>query len=377
MRTKTVCLLLFISSLSFAAKPEFGGYLSDMPSMIWTNIPQSTLWAENLLHNRLNFSWRFAKYFKFDAAMRNRLMLGSEGLISQTEMNADKMPMDLSLNCIETKNMILNTAIDRFSFTFEKNKWQIVLGRQRINWGQTFVWNPNDIFNTYSFFDFDYPERPGCDALKAVYYNSETASTELAVSYKSHNFTAALMHHWNRKSIDFQVLGGILENNNAVLGGAVTGNVKKLNLRGEFSVFKQITKMDTTGIIAAVSFGMDYMFENSLMLQGEILYNTVANSSTNGIMSLYSASLSAKTLSICDWNVFAQASYPLTPRLKGSLSGMYFIDAKAFYSGFSFDYSLKDNLDLSAIAQYFYASKNSQLPNIQALFGFVRLKWSF
>ena len=34
-------------------------------------------------------------------------------------------------------------------------------GRQRINWGQTFVWNVNDVFNAYSYFDFDYKERPG------------------------------------------------------------------------------------------------------------------------------------------------------------------------------------------------------------------------
>ena len=53
--------------------------------------------------------------------------------------------------------------------------------RQRINWGQTLVWNPNDIFNAYSYFDFDYIERPGSDAIRLQYYPDYSSAIEMAV----------------------------------------------------------------------------------------------------------------------------------------------------------------------------------------------------
>jgi hypothetical protein len=362
---------------------EVKGYVSDMPSVIWQNVPQSTWYWQNLTHNRLDFSWQFAKYFSLDASMRNRFIFGSETMIDAGEMNFDKGYADLTWNCFADKTAILNTTFDRFFLTFEREKWKLQLGRQRINWGQTFVWNPNDIFNTYSFFDFDYPERPGCDAVRATYFHNETASTELAASV-NHNgkTTAALMHHWNWKNFDFQVIGGIFEQSDVVLGGAWTGDFSGLNLRGEFSFFQPFENNSnwklSEPVTLSASIGLDYLFSNSLMLQAEALYNNVEKSSADGgLMSMYSAPLSAKMLSICEWNIFAQASYPITPRLNGSLSGMYFVGLDAFYAGVSLDYSLFENVDLSLISQYFTTDNSSVSGGIKACLGFARIKWSF
>ncbi|MCG8318265.1 MAG: hypothetical protein MI921_02070 [Cytophagales bacterium] len=52
-----------------------------------------------------------------------------------------------------------------------------VIGKHRINWGKSYVWNPNDVFNAYSFFDFDYEERRGTDALLIKYTTSPFSST--------------------------------------------------------------------------------------------------------------------------------------------------------------------------------------------------------
>jgi hypothetical protein len=128
----------------------------------------------------------------------------------------------------------------------------------------------------------------------------------------------------------------------------------------------------------AVSVGADYIFTNSLMLQAEVLYNNVNDTfSENGLMGLYAAPLSAKYLSICNWNVFVQTSYPITSRLNGSLAGMYFVDIQSYFAGFSLDFSVIENLDLSFIAQYFSTLGNSKLENIQMFLGFVGMKYSF
>ncbi len=364
-------------------KKEFGfsGYISDMPSVIMEN-PDSTWMWENLIHNRLNLGFQVNENWRMDVSMHNQLITGN--ILKQPgyseSIDFDKGWLDMSWNIINTGNVLLNTTFDRLFVTFEKDKWDLKLGRQRINWGQTLVWNPNDIFNTYSYFDFDYIERPGCDAFRGTYYHNETSSTELAVSVDySDKVTAAMLHHWNWKNFDYQVIGGILTESDIVVGGACTGDFKGVNLRGEFSYFQPVENFaDTTGIVA-VSVGADYSFKNSLMLQTEILYNNVGNAFTSArLLSLYTAPLSAKYLSICDWNIFGQASYPFTPRFSGSLSGMYFVEVKSCYAGLSIDYSLLENLDLSFITQYFTSVKQSTtIGDMQSWLGFVRLKYFF
>ena len=357
---------------------SLSGYVSGMPSFIVQ--PGSDVWWQGLVHNRLNFGWQLSKYLRIDAGMRNRFITGSEAMIDPQSIDADAGLMDLSWNWFDagTKNnsSLLNTTFDRLNFTFEKGKWRLQLGRQRINWGQTFVWNPNDLFNTYSFFDFDYPERPGCDAFRGTYFHNATASSELAVSAnRNGKITVAAMHHWNAKGLDYQIIAGEQDEIDLVIGGAVTGSIDGLNLRSEMSYFHPAKNIADTSGIVAVSVGADYSFGNSLMLQAEVLYNNVGQS--GGLMDIYTAPLSAKRMSICNRTAFANASYPITPRLNGSLSSMYFVEIQSCYAGLTLDYSVIENLDFSFVAQYFTTFGASTAGNIQLLLGFARLKYSF
>ncbi|MDR1644559.1 MAG: DUF1302 family protein [Tannerellaceae bacterium] len=353
-----LCLALIAGSMAAqTGKPELSGYVSDMVSVV-AQRPSATWAWENLLHNRLNFGWQFAANWRMDAGMRNRYIAGNLG----------------------DKEHELHATFDRLYLTFEQGPWNLQLGRQRVNWGQTLVWNPNDLFNTYSFFDFDYVERPGSDAFRATRYHSPTASTELAASLNaSHRVTAALLHRWNRNNFDYQVMGGLYAGSDIVAAGAWSGDFRGLNFRGEVSLFHPTDSLpaDGSGFVIAASVGMDYMFPNSLMLQAEALYNNGGNASSAGLMGLYEAPLSAKHLSISDWNMFMQASYPLTPRLNASLSALYFAGIQAFYAGCSLDCSVAGDLDLSFIAQYFAASDIAGLGNMQILLAFARLKYSF
>jgi len=373
---------IFLGCFLFCCSPlvaqELSGYINGMPSMI-VQQPDTETWWQMLAHNRLNFGWQMTGSLRVDAGMRNRFITGSQALLDPKSINYDPGWLDLSWNLAEREKALVNTSFDRLNITFEKNKWKLQAGRQRINWGQTFVWNPNDIFNTYSFFDFDYPERQGCDAFRTTYYHNATSSSEFAVSANHENkVTTALIHRWNRKNVDYQIIAGEQSETDFVLGGALTSDVKGLNFRSELSYFHPLKNFADTSGIVAVSVGTDYVFSNSLMLQTEVLYNNVSKAfSENGLMRLYSAPLSAKNLSICNWNVFVQASYPITPRLNGSLSNMYFIDIKSCYAGLSLDYSVIENLDFSFIAQFFSTFGNSKLGDMQVFLGFTRLKYSF
>jgi hypothetical protein len=376
------CGLLLFFCLSVTAQ-ELSGYVSGMPSLI-VQQPGDNTWWQMLVHNRLNFKWQMTEHLRIDAGMRNRFLTGSKEMLNPGSIGFDSGWMDLSWNWanVGTKHdlsQLGNTSLDRLYVTFEKDKWKLQAGRQRINWGQTFVWNPNDIFNTYSFFDFDYPERPGCDAFRGTYFHNETSSSELAISANhSHKITTALLHRWNKNNVDYQLIAGEQAEADFVIGGALTSDVKGLNLRSELSYFHPIKHIADTSGIVSVSVGADYLLPGSLMLQAEVLYNNVNKVfSENGLMALYSAPLSAKTLSISNWNIFINASYPITPRLNVALSSMYFVDIKSSYEGLSLDYSIIENLDFSFIAQYFSTLRNSSLNNMKILMTFARLKYSF
>ncbi|MDR1859805.1 MAG: hypothetical protein LBR06_02635 [Bacteroidales bacterium] len=377
---KTFCIiLLLLCRPVHAQKAELSGYVTDMPSTLYVNMPGQTEWYwENLIHNRLNFGWQMNDVWRIDAGMRNRLVAGSSYLVQPEEMSFDKGRIDASWNLFNTAGRIpslLNVAVDRFYLTFEKERWKLQLGRQRINWGQTFVWNPNDIFNAYSFFDFDYPERPGADAFRGTFFNSETAYTEFAVALNHYGkATAALMHHNNIYNTDIQVLAGLIEETDIVVGGAMTSDFNGLNLRIEASVFQPYSSREDSAATVAVSVGTDYIFPNSLMLQAELLYNNTRQ--PGNMMSLLNASeLSAKRLSVSEWNLFAQASCPVSPRLNAAMSAMYFINIKGLYSGISIDYSLLENLDISGIIQYFTTTSGHS--EMSACLGFIRLKYVF
>ena len=382
--------LLSVIATAQEKRWELSGYANAMPSLIVQSVESpamdTTMWlSQVLVHNRLNFSWQASDHLRLDAGVRNRLITGSEAMIDPTGIGADPGWVDLSWNLASGNNALLNTSFDRLNATYERKKWKLQLGRQRINWGQTFVWNPNDIFNTYSFFDFDYPERPGCDALRTTYYHSATSLSELAVSAhtapdSSVKITAALLHRWNRNNVDYQLISGVLSEDDVVVGGGVTSDFGGLNLRSELSYFHPVANFaDSLGVLA-VSAGADYIFGNSLMLQAEVLYSSGSGDSGGdggGLMTMYAAPLSAKNLSISQWSVFANAAYPLTPRLNASLSTMYFVDMQLYYVGLSVDYSLAENLDFSVITQYFSSLGNSPAGKMQVFLGFMRLKFSF
>ena len=135
-------------------------------------------------------------------------------------------------------SFLLHSTIDRASIDYTRGKWQVTLGRQRINWGLNMVWNPNDIFNAYSYFDFDYEESPGTDAVRVQYYLNSTSSAEIA--YKpgknANEMIAAGLYRFTKGSYDIQALAGMVETD-YVLGGGWSGVLGQAGFNGEISAF--------------------------------------------------------------------------------------------------------------------------------------------
>ena len=378
-----VILVLFAFSMQIHAQEKqknwsLNGYVKDMQSILFTEVDSDWM-NDNLIHNRLNFKWYVTKSLTLDVEMRNRFMFGDfvkyipgYAKIVDNEQGF----IDMSGLIFSEKSFLLHSTIDRAWIDYTKGKFQVRIGRQRINWSQTFAWNPNDFFNTYSFFDFDYEEKPGSDAVKIVYYTGMTSQLEVAVKadYKD-RLTAAAMYRFNKWGYDFQFIGGVFESDDIVIGGGWSGQLFKGGLRGEFSIFQPIQGTSSSNPALLVSAGYDYTFKNSLMFQTEVLYNL--NGKEDGDFDLnefYFMDLSAKNLSLTKWSFMGMLAYPITPLMNGSVSAMYSPNDKSFFVGPTISYSLAENLDFSLVAQSFFSDAAM---GGKGTFVFLRIKKSF
>lgn len=353
------------------------GYLSNMQSAAFEDIKEDWI-NDNLLHNRLNFRFYTGSSVTFALEVRNRLFTGDmvrENPDYSDLMGSDMGWIDMTWNIVNEHTLLFNTTIDRLWFDLSGNNYQVRIGRQRINWGQTFVWNPNDIFNAYSYFDFDYAERPGSDAVRLQLYPSFSSTVELAVKVNSDDdITAAGLFRFNRWGYDIQFLGGYVNSEDLVAGAGWSGAFGSTSFRGEISWFQPVENFsDTTGT-GLFTIGLDRSFMSNSMIQLQVMYCNNPVDYTD-FASFYTGSLSAKDLAFSEFSLFAGATIPATPLFNIGVSGIYYPELKGFFAGPTIDLSLAGNVDFSFFWQYFNAELGAE--RVKMNLGFLRLKCSF
>jgi len=372
-------LLLHSNSLISQEKKSItlNGYLTTMQSVMFDSL-SGPFMIENLLHNRLNFKGYLNNNVSFAAEFRNRLFTGDLvrlGKYYTGLIGADQGMVDMSWNIIEKQSFLLNTTVDRLWLDFHFSKFQATIGRQRINWGQTFVWNPNDIFNAYSFFDFDYVERPGSDAVRLQYFPSSSSVAELAVKVDNDNdVTAAGLYRFNKWGYDIQFLAGLVNGVDIVIGTGWSGAIGSVSFRGEASWFDHYEDFPGDESTLLITTGFDRILKNNSMAQIQVMYcNNPLE--LNNFNSFYSGNLSAKDLAFSRFSAFGSFTWAAGPLLNITFSAMWLPDLEGYFAGPSLDYSLAENLDFSLIWQHFNAVMNGEKSRINL--GFLRLKYSF
>jgi hypothetical protein len=374
-----------------AQKLTLSGYVKDMQGLYYLENPipismtESFQWTTyNQIHNRLNLDWQAMDNLRFELGVRNRFLTGK--LVKDVAGYAgffeeDDGLMDLSWNPASSDNWFWNVCIDRFYLDYTWKQFQFRAGRQRINWGINLVWNPNDLFNAFSYIDFDYEERPGSDAVLFTWYASGSSSLDIAFKTdSSHQLTAAGRFLFNFKDYDIQFICG-KNGNDFVIGGGWSGNISDVSFRGEGSFFTPFPgngSSSETSLSATIS--ADYTFENSLFIHASFLFNSLGTTSTGSGISLLNPnfSLSAKNLSIGRYELFGQVSYPVNPILNISAAGMFNPSDLSSYLGPTATISLHDNIELMLTAQILLGEAGSEygaMGNTYACFG--RLRWSF
>jgi hypothetical protein len=386
-RNTYILILIFIlttAALHAQKNWMLKGYLKGMTAM--QTIEDGNMSLENTLHNRLDFDWYINDHFTFTAGLRNRILAGNNVTIipNYSEyIGRDTGYFDLNRVWADENSWIGVSQLDRFYVDYTIGKFEVTVGRQRINWGQSFVWNPNDLFNTYSYFDFDYEEKPGSDAVRLQYYISESGKLEWSTSLNhDKKITSALLYRFNTKGYDIQFLGGIFTESDYVLGGGWSGSIAGGGFSGELTYYHPMDKEEDHDPALTATIHYDYTFKNSLNLQFETLYNGFGDDKiSGGLGEFIFMDLSPKNLFPTQVAFFGSGGYQISPLLYVMLAGMYGPQGDFFYFGPTLTYSMSDNLELAGFGQYYsmdeiYDPSGVSVPNSGSAI-FFRLKWSF
>jgi hypothetical protein len=366
---------------------HISGYLQGMPVWISADLPEpfekDAFW-EFRLQNRLNVRWDMASNFTFHWQMRTRLFTGDlvqelhsiPGISYADLVDLDDGIVNLSWVIAEREKWLLHYIPDRLNLDWYNSDWRITVGRQRINWGINMASNPNDLFNIYSFYEFDYPERPGADAVRIQHFIDWASRVEFAFSpdREMRNSVAAALYAFNSHGYDLQFITGYYRNRFAI-GGGWAGNLRESGFKGEVMLFTDLEENSTgsrqTNLVVALS--IDHMFENSMFLVVEGLYNMNGGRDS---FQLFGEPLSADNPSFSKFQFMSQASYPFTPIWNGSLAAIWYPDEEALFVSPSISCSLTQNMDVNLLTQLFIGSDDSVFANAGSVV-VTSVKWNF
>jgi hypothetical protein len=282
----------------------------------------------------------------------------------QLDTTNDQVAVALTLS--DGPDHVLHTVPDRLGLDWTLNNWQVVLGRQRVHWGQNLGWNPLDWFNAANPLDFDDEEHGGIDAALAQWYFSPTGTLEAILRPGA----AALMGRAAVFSYDLQLQAGRLRDGATALGLGWSGALGPAAFRGEYTVF---LSAGATQHLAGVT--GDYSFASQLFVGGGVLFNS-AGANKPDAMSLLPGGLSVRDLNPARLNVQLNAGYPLTPLWNADL---YLfanpLDASAWLVP-GLGWSVGQNVDALLNLQLGLGNRGTQYHAKEKVVN-LRWKWSF
>ena len=358
---------------------EFHGYIEDLVNVSFGGTGDS-LALSDLIHNRLNFTFNISRTLSARLEIRNRIFYG--GQVEQIPgfgelINQYPGYLKLSKLWVNENKFVAQSVIDRMLVQYSTIKWNVIIGRQRINWGINNVWNPNDIFNAYNFLDFDYEERPGNDAIRVQHFLKDNSTLEFACKpgKEKDQTIAAVLYNFNRDKYDIQFLGGIY-NADLVAGAGWAGSIKDAGFKGEISIFhprKNFT--DSAGVVTA-SIMFDYTFKNSWYTIISFLFNSDPSSSFNINYKSLNFNITAKNLFPFRYSLYAGVTKPFTPVTSMNVAVVYSPTNNTVILFPSFAWNAGKNIDIDLTAQSFFALEQGSYQSLGTTI-YLRGRWNF
>jgi hypothetical protein len=362
---------------------DVGGYVKNLTS--YCAATPTGYGFDELLHARLNTKWYINEILTGGMDARFRAYAGHtvrstsqfESLIRNTHEFARVDAMLWS-----GAASVGYGEIDRLWLESMSGPWQITVGRQRIAWGTTLVWNIIDLFNPVNVLDFDYEERPGVDAARIQCYTSPVTNVDIVLKpgETGGTTTAAVKMTGNRWGYDFHLLAAA-NNNRWISGLAWAGDLWGAGFRGEALLtginqdIRNVAGLDSglaAGISAAVS--LDYTFPSSLYLHAEGLFNKLGHTQSSALWRMQSLALGMR--SPARWSAYAELTGDLSPLVRASIFGIINPTDASFVVAPTVTWSVATNLDAMLIALLFRGDPGTEFGGNGGT-AYARVKWAF
>lgn len=327
---------------------SFNGYVKSLNSF---NMPilNRPLYYGHLLHNRLNCKME-STHLNASVEIRNRLLWNYN------------------------PKAVLYATTERAWLEYKTKQWSIKGGRQRINWGMNNTWNPNDIFNTYNLFDFDYEERAGTDGLRIHYQNSGMSALEfvIAKSAKENKPKAAIKYNFNASKYDWQWIAGYYRDK-FTAGMGWQGSIGETGFKGELQYY--FKNKNTKGNLNA-SIELDYITKNGWYFHISGLYNQSGFLEYPKQPTIIKFDNSPENLMPTRWSILAGCSKEITPIINARLNYIYSPVSNLMVLFPSLSFNIITNFDLDLFWQTYWGYYFESLRPLNHT-AFVRAKLFF
>ena len=245
----------------------------------------------------------------------------------------------------------------------------------------TTLWAPNDLFNSYSIYDFDYEEQAGSDAIILSKQLGYASNVELVYKPNKESALNSYAGHYLFKLArwDLQIITGKYHLDH-VIGAGFAGDLQGAGVRAELTWFKPTQEQWQGEPLIATSVSSlesDYLFSSKHHWQMRIALLHISHPSKVDNALLYlNQPLTARTLSFTEFTGHVDLGLDITPLSHITLAATYYQDS-SYFIGLNNRYSLADNWQVLAVLQRFDGRSDSLFGQSASLFAFAQLKWSF
>ncbi|MCX5667415.1 MAG: hypothetical protein NTY34_03790 [Candidatus Omnitrophica bacterium] len=263
---------------------------------------------------------------------------------------------DAEWTLVYSNRVYYTTEFYRAYLKYYDDKFQVIAGKQNIDWGRCRFYSPMDLFNPNSPLDIERDERVGVDAINATASITDFIDLDMVyVPYgalKKSSFAAKMLCRAGNYDI-FLMTGQFKKDN--VIGACIDGYLGGAGVRGEYTY----TWQKTGGKFFRIVLGADYAFKNKLRMGGEYFFNGMAHDvNRDEFYASYQYSKEALTL---EKNlVGATVGYDITPLIKWDNAILYDMGGRSLFINPELKYNMLPNLDITLGAQVFWGTGESE-----------------
>lgn len=353
-------LLCAALSSAHAQGLKLSGYYKNLLIGSETVSPPGEDYTLDINRLRLELKGPLSQGVALDLQYDNEVLLGGYLHTAQFAAQKDARPdqyWDLESNYAEGGSYYAQHRLYRASLTFTRGDTDVRLGRQRIAWGTGRFWSPLDLFNPINPIAVERDERLGVDAVLAEHKLGPLSRVSGAYArYGGDEWSSALNWHSNVRALDYSFIAGRSRGENLV-GADLNGQIGGAGVRAELVQYEDYAR----AVLA-----LDYAFQNTLTLSGELYYN---GAGTDDTAAYDFTGLFARRIQNVGRRYFGgYAAYELTPLVKWlNYLVVNLGDRSRFFSPVLVC-SLQPNLDLSIGAQFFGGASGSEYARLQDLY---------